>query len=752
MSDAQHKNLETIDGAGGDGDVGAGELKEYNQAISDIVNCAKFYNEWRSDGFATRNNLWPGQDYRGIKKGGSSGKEAKPYEGSADSRIPNVDTTIRERVDLLMTALMRAQIECEPVGGAADPEKAQKATVLLNWAIGRFGSEWLEQHEILWNYMMQDTPAVAMMRFGWQSEPVIEMEKLTREELAERIAAEYGQGEAEADENAPNNQQEAQQAVMMLETALATPGGENPEVDEWLVATILSAVEGIKPVRAKKIAKQLRQGKDAEYPKVTSEIGRPTLAARRFGEDFFIPDYCRRFNDSMWFETEWIAGSELRARAERGEWDEKFVEDVIAKGSTPIFPIWSYTYGTREQTTRDSDLHKGEYQVAWVWHISTNEDGIRGRYYCIMHPGSERTAFGRRLYRESASRWPAVLHRHESVDNYVLNSRSVADVSGATQWLVKYMTDNAWNNGDISSLSTLVSQGFSNMGDIAMRKLGHIPLPRQADLKFLTPPQFPASALQIIDRLTVMDDRRWGRRGKDVDPTIVQIMEERLTGMALSRVEDELQILLDFLFNNMSDADLAMVLEEGKPIARGMEEIEGRYDVRVRFNPMTLNWESQAKLMKVVLPAIQALDTGKVFDNDVAVIDIARTNFPNLPHVIRSKNKGLDEEMRDEQHNLMLIRNGMVPSMDESGKWNYQARADMYKEMEQKSQIVPAPASWGVQVQVPQVWADMGLDKYRVLLAWREALDKQAQQHGENAEIGRSMVKGADGVQAEPGE
>jgi hypothetical protein len=120
--------------------------------------------------------------------------------------------------------------------------------------------------------------------------------------------------------------------------------------------------------------------------------------------------------------------------------------------------------------------------------------------------------------------------------------------------------------------------------------------------------------------------------------------------------------------------------------------------------------------------------------------------------VIRSKNKGLDEEMRDEQHNLMLIRNGMVPSMDERGKWNYQARADMYKEMEQKSQIVPAPASWGVQVQVPQVWADMGLDKYRVLLAWREALDKQAQQHGENAEIGRSMVKGADGVQAEPGE
>ena len=539
---------------------------------------------------------------------------------------------------------------------------------------------------------------------------------------------------------------------MMLETALATPEGEQPEIDEWLLATIMAVVEGIKPTRAKKIAAQLRKGEEAEYPRVTSDIGRPTMVARRFGEDFFIPDYCRKFNDSLWFETEWITGSELKARARRGEWDEQFVEDVIKSGSTPIFPIWSYTYGQRGMDWRDSDLHKGEYQVAWVWHISTNEDGIRGRYCCIMHPRSNRTAFGRKLYRESATRWPAVLHRHESVDNYILNSRSVSDVSGATQWLVKYMTDNAWNNGDISSLSTLVSSGYSNVGDIAMRKMGHIPLPRQAELKFLTPPQFPASALQIIDRLTAMDDRRWARRGKDVDPAVVQIMEERLTGMALARVEDELQILLDFAQANMTDEDMAMVLEEGKPIARSMEEIEGRYDVRVRFNPMTLNWESQAKLLKVVLPAIQAMDTGKVFDNDVAVAYLARGNFPNLPHVIRSKNMGMEQEMRDEQHNLTLIRNGMVPTMDEIGKWNYEARAQMYDEMEQKSQIVAAPASWGVQMQVHQVWADMGPDKYGNLLAWREALSKQAEQHGKNAEIGRSMVKGSDGVQAETAE
>ena len=740
----KRKNLERVRGGGGDSEVSPEDLQEYQQAVKDVVLNVANYNMFRGSGYKNRYNLWQGQNDEGTKKGAVKGKEAFPYEGSADSRVWLVDTIIEEMIDLCMTALLRAQIECEPVGGAADPDKARKATVLLQWAVGRMGHKWLDQHEILLNYMFQDTPAVALMRFGWHSEPVIEMDTMTRDQLIERWM-----GTQAKVQDPQEDQQRQEEQKMALQMALDTPAGVSQEMDEFLESAIMTALEGIKPGRANKIADQLRKGEEAEYPRVTSRIGHASMVARRFGEDFFVPEFCREFEDYMWFETEWLSGSELRAKAKTGEWDKEFVNDVLSAEGVPAFPMWSYNYGYNGDDDKTQDLHKGEYQVVYVWHLSTNDDGVRGRYCCIMHERSKKTAYGRRLYREGASRWPAVMHRRESLDNYILNSRSVGDIAGPTQWLLKYMTDNNWNNADVSALPPIVSSGFSNKGDVVMSKLGHIPLDRPgSEVKFLNPPAFPASGMQMMDRLQAEQDHRWKRRAKEIDQGAIQTREERIVGKFLSSVGEELGILFDIVMHNMSDEDLQMIHEEGRPIAETMEEIEGRYDVRVRFNPMELDQEKMTKLFKVFLPAIKNMAPDPSIDLGEINRAVVRMAFPNLPAAVRPKNAGIDKEMRDEQHNLMLIRAGMMPAMDDSGKWNYQARADMYDKMEAQNQQVPAP--WNPQTQIPQVWADMGPDKYGKLLTWREALTKMAEQYGANAQIGRSMVKGAQGVQAEP--
>ena len=768
--ETKSKNLESLRGTGGDSDISPEDLMEYQRAINDVILAPDQSEWWRQDGGYVRFNLWRGAiDGRVDSK--VTGKEAYPYEGAADNRIFLVDDIIEEVIDLCMTALLRAQIECEPVGGAADEDKARKATVLLKWLIGKMGKEWLDQHEILLNFMCQDTPAVAMMRIGWHTEQVLEMEKLTREELGERIQesevrsqkgegqnGQNGGGEGKNGQNGQNGGGQGEttpgqsEAAVRLEMALAMPEGADPAMDEWLVATIMGVVEGIKPGRAKLIARALRRGEEAEYPHVTDKIGWPRLDARRFAEDFFVPQYTRRFEDYMWFETEWLTGSDVRAKRDTGEWNKEFCEDVLANEGKYAFPLWEQNYNRGTVSGNQTDAyHKGEYQVVWVWHMATNADGIRGRYYAIIHQNSKHTAFGRRLYREGASHWPAVVHRRENLDSYLLDSRGVGVIAGPTQGLLKAMYDNCWDHADISMVPPLQSNGYSNAADMTMEKLGIIATDRPgAELKYLAPQQAITSGVQTIELLKGEMNQRWKRRTKDSDPASIQMREERIVGKFLAGVEDELSILFDTAMNNMSDTDLQMVMLEGQPIARSMKEIEGKYDVRLRFNPMELDQEKMTKLFKVWLPAIQKMANDPSIDIGPINRCVTRMAFPNVPDAVRPKNAGLDKEIKDEQHNLAMIRNGLVPTMDEEGKWNYKARAEMYEKMEAQSPIVAAPPTWGVQMQIHQVWADMGPDKYGNLLAWREALAKQDEQHGANAEIGRSMVKGAQGEMAEP--
>jgi hypothetical protein len=108
--------------------------------------------------------------------------------------------------------------------------------------------------------------------------------------------------------------------------------------------------------------------------------------------------------------------------------------------------------------------------------------------------------------------------------------------------------------------------------------------------------------------------------------------------------------------------------------------------------------------------------------------------LPNLPRgTIKMRAAAMQDELADEKKNYEAIRNGFVPAMNTAGKWDYEARRNMYREMEQQN---------------PQVFLDMGADKQRNLLEWWKGLEQQAQQFGANREIGKTGMKEAAGMPA----
>jgi hypothetical protein len=749
--------LDTVSGDGGDARMPAEDLDALLTEMSRIADKCGDYAQQRMDNANTRHNIWSGRSPDGRLHRERLRREPRPFEGASDQRVWLVDELCNEHVILGMAALFRADVRCAPVGGAADSTRAGKLTVLLQWLINRMGLDWWAQHMILLNYLHQDSPAVAMMRLGWETKTTVEMKSLSVEELTGLWMQEFAQRAAAAGVQ-PDEQQMKDAAQSFSTLLMGSDGadGSDGSAKEELAQMIVRYFPRVKPARARRVVTQLRKEGKAEFPVKSEAFGGPTCVAREFGVDFFVPDNTRKFNRCRaWFEPEWLSASELHARVAQDGWDPEFVKEVLKHEAKSAFPeYWPDTDGILGKLAANApDIHKGEYQIVWCNFQAVNADGVPGRYYAAVHRQARMDAFGRRILRAHATTWDAVLHRREYIDQYALNSRGVPEIAGPDQSIMKLMRDLTTDNAHVGAVPTVFASGFRSKERILLRQLGTVHSDRVGStLSFLQPPAFPASGFRVLDEIKAGAGTRWGRPGKDADPTAVQLYREVFVGMFLGGIRDELQILLDLALANMSDDDLAAVMDDrGRPIARSMKEIEGQYEAQVSFDPNDLDWKRLTEMAGSVLPGLIQMDSDKVIDASAFVRYLVRAMAPKMAREgLRPANEGTEQEIRSEQHNLLLLRAGLIPEMDTEGRWNFPVRVKMYEDMEAQSQ--PAPAPWDPQQQIPEVWADMGPDKYGNMLRWRAALAKQAEQFGANAQIGRSMVKDAQGVQAVGGD
>ncbi len=723
--------------------------------VARIGNKCGDYAMQRLDNHNTRHNVWLGRAPDGRLHRSYLNHEAYPFEGASDQRVWLTDELCNEHVILGMAALFRADIRCAPVGGAADSTRAGKLTVLLQWLINRMGLEWWTQHMILLNHLHQDSPAVAMMRLGWVKRATVEMKKITVEELGTLWMQEYTQLAASAgvqpDEQAMQAAAQSFQA-MLMDTTDASDATDTTAKEE-LAQMIVRYFPRVKIARARKVVDQLRKDGVAEFPVKSESFGGPTCVARQFGVDFFVPDNTRKFHECRaWFEPEWVSAATLRERVSLDDWKQEFVDEVLKHEGKTAFTEYAADADGHLVGT-NTDIHKGEYQVIWCWFQATNEDGVPGRYYAVVHPQARMDAFGRRLYRAAGTTWPAVLHRREFLDQYALNARGIPEIAGTDQYIIKLLRDLTTDNAHVGAVPPLFASGFRSKERILLRQLDTVHSARVGStLSFLQPPQFPASGFRVMDEINAGVNLRWGRAGKDSDPTATQLYREVFVGMFLGHIRDEVQILLDLALANMGDDELAAIMDDrGRPIARTMKEIEGQYEAQVSFDPADLDWKRLTEMAQSVLPGLMQMDSDKVIDASAFIRYLVRAMAPKMARDgLRPANEGTQAELRSEQRNLVLLRAGLVPDMDSEGRWNYALRSKMYDDMEAQSQ--PTPAPWNQQMQIPEVWADMGPDKYGNMLRWRAALAKQAEQFGENAQIGRSMVKDAQGMQAVGGD
>ena len=698
----------------GNGPVATDDLSELKFRATRWNTRAKSFFSERRHADQDRRCLWKGQNSGGQKwDEDQTDGDYGLFDGCSDLRERWADRISIEKAAVLAGALGMANVSISGQGPMAT-QIAGNLTTLLSWLRRSMGAAWLRSWMALINWYLSDSPAVALMAVRWKKENLLDVRTLTRDELAQAwLAREVSRA---ADEYA---KLEAQERVGRIIEAL----GVDPASEMQAAALIAQILPGVTAKEARRAAKEIgKNGTCDVYVTSPGEEG-IELEAKRFGDDFVIPDNSRDFErEGLWFVPEWVGIEDLSSRG----WDETFVEEVMKQGEVPVLSNGSDGDPTPSGVTGMSAREKRR-QVIWAYVTGIDAEGRKGKYVCVFGAG-EATAFGWRLISGRKGRWPAVLFRREIMSQFVLDSRGVSELAAPMQGMAKAMWDGAANNALLGNTPPILAKGHSvrNQQVSPLRVIG---MNVNEEFGYMRNPEYPASTVNVAKQIEKETKEYFGQAHPETDPATVAQRQRAEVAWFLAQATDVYAMMLELAQENMSDELLAAVTDDaGMPVQLQRKDIMGRFGITLELNADDLDTEKVIEKAKAVGQIVLAMDRKQIVDTNPLVSGTLCRLFPDMgPRALRSAEAAQTDELEDEANNLVKIRAGVMPRMNTDGLWNYAARLQMYEQM---------------RANDPHVFDDMGQDKLALLERWLSALSQQATQFGKNREIGKTGVEG----------
>jgi hypothetical protein len=732
--------VETLDETKGDGGTGLmteptlDELKAEVDAIN--AEAQKYIWGLRADIDNIRYCRWEGQSADGLKHAASDAEEdePEPFEGASDMRVRLADMLISEDVALLSLAGMRAQVNFYGTE-SQDKRLAGNMAILLRWVLRNLlGVQWVKELIKLANYYCGDSPAVALMGVVWRRETALRMERLTAADLMrlylDEVAAALEEGDAEADPVAL--QAQAEQAAADFVAAL-----ESPELGEDVLGQKLQEYfPGLRPARARRVVRDMRRTGAAEFPVPYVRKDGPAVSAKRLYEDWFIPLNTLEFQDArIYFEVEWLSKTQIVERQISEGWDPKFVEEVIGKPGPDGkreggyegeagFKEWVRIGAHGELQERTAEYYTGLYQILTAYYQAVNEDGVPGRYYVTFHYGAQTTATGRRLVDYAHGKYPGHVFQREILSGRLCDSRGLAELGGTYQGLLKVYVDSFGDHAQIAGVPPVITRNRQRQGVLHIKPLQELPAKRDGDYAWMSPPAYPRTVVDMVKELRRQVDEYFGRRNQETAEDLVELRREFKVLWFLINLREVLVQVWQLCQQYMSDETIQRVTNgKGEQLFRSREEIQGQYDLELRFDPRDLDPEHIKNIGGVVKDLLLAMDRDKTIQTAPIVSSLLWRLAPELAEeAVVDVGAAREAETAAEIKAYQEIRAGTEPELPDDGSINYALRLELYRNMEGMN---------------PDIYRDMAEDKLAILQSRLQRLEALAQQYGENVQIGR---------------
>lgn len=654
---------------------------------------------------------WEGQDPSGLVLD-SDEEAAWPFHGASDQRVRLGDEAFQEFDALISVALAAATVEISAGSGEDSERKAASLQVLLKWMLDNLGAKGWAQIQAALHYMLCDSPAVAALNVDWNSTSAM----IVRHTNAEEVITEYAammtaQGlmsEAEAVEYARNRISGVQEDVQMSDGSM--PDDAPVTLEDFLVNNM-----GANEEDAEEIVSALGEDDgEVEFAAKGPADEGISIDAMRYGDDFCIPVMCNDFDHaSPWYRGEWLTETQLREKIQSDGWDERWVEETLGYGGRAFYNL--------DGQVIDED-YKNLYNICWCYTCETDDYGVTARYVTVIGH-AEGSAFGKRMIKSRRGKWNTVLFRREVRSTDVLDCRGLAEICSSDQGIIKTMGDRCNDNALVSSLPPIVGKGTrSSRVTVAPFEYNEVGI--NSDIKFMNPPAFPATAR---DRMAEIRDRLWNYLGLPTEKNPATTRIKKTVADMLLQFRDLFVIMLEVAQDYASDEILAGVTSDGDVKGLKREDITGRFGVKLILDPDNIDGEKFNKKL-TTFSQILSMDKRGEVDTSPVLRQALWMMFPEVSkRLIKAPNVLKAEDLKDEQENFVKIKAGVMPEMNTEGGWNYEARLNFYRQMQQEN---------------PEALQTMSPKAAEMLQNWIAALEQQARQFGENAEIGKTGVKG----------
>lgn len=697
----------------------------FSALVEEAQGCAgetgKATNRQHTDAQNTRFCLWNGQSADGRKWKANVGEKVRPFDGATDTRPGMVDLMVQEDVALSVLATLMADVVVRGVEGD-DEEKATNANLYLRWVLdNELGFAWVRELVKLGQYVYGDSPGVGLMRVTWRRREGLRLRKLTVAEVVERYVAGAGM-----DVGAQGAEGDAARAAgNELLGAMERKEVGREELADWL----LGAFGDLKPARAKRAAEELLRDGACEFPvRVVVKEG-PEVEARRLNDEWFVPVNTRDPQEARaWFEPERLSRVDVEEAAREEGWGEDFKTKVLGSEGGAKFQVWVRgTDGTLQEQSEDM---KGLFEVVRVQFRGATDEGLVGVYETTIsltaaEPGY---AYEPRLVDYPHGHYAGHVFQREALNARVLESRGWPDMLGSQQGLMKIFLDKAGDHAQVAPLPPLKTKGRRTQGAMHMRSMGEIALAPDGDAEWLAPPAFPATVVKMIEELRLFMDEVGGRANTRTDPELTAAKRRWKVMWWLANVREVLRQIVMLGRAYETPERLARVTndEGGAPLG-GREDIAEQFDLRLVFDPGDLDAERVVAKAEAIGKVLLPMDKRQVVDTVPMVKALLRRLAPDVAsQSLRGLKRAQEDELQDEWRRYMEILGGKVPERRPDGSEDYALRAGMYEEL------------LGVN---PQAFDWLPADRRKILEEHLQYLTVQAQQYGENRQIGREGAK-----------
>jgi hypothetical protein len=713
-------NVASVSGDGGNAKVTDAELIKFKDEVAQIARAAAYnVNERRFASEETRFTIWEGQSPDGRKHSeAQDGKPAFPFEGASDARIRLADQIVNERVLILTAAALRnlprvkgLELDNEDLG--------HRLTTVLKWVLkNKLGSQYFREIVKLAQYQEADSPAGAVLGVWWEQEVQLEMQTVTTQQLM-LLLQQMGL-------DAP--------AIAELEAQLM-----NPDRDDETAQALQELLPHLTAKRAKQVVAELRENQTAEYPSPYLKSDHPVVCSYRLFEDIFMPtnttdgQRCR-----CYFVREWVAEWDLRERIVSENYDPKFVDEALKHEAESMFPLYrrNPTQGDfmviKQEESKDS--YRGMYELVHVYFRAVNEDNVPGIFYLTMHGQVKFAAYERRLLDFKHGQYPFTWFTREILGTRLLDSRGVPELVATEQWSMKLLADSFNDNVSLATVPPIKVPRRRTKMAVVIGPLKIIKEDRPGDVSWMEPPAYPQGNQAQQAEIRRRVDEYFGRISAEIPPMLTQLHQNGMVLQFLSSLTDALTQMLQLCQQYISDEELAMITgEDGKPIARSRQDIQGKFNVELTFDPRDLDMDYLKNIVGMIVQILQ-IDTLNTVQRDKLVQRLFMAIDPNLAtETLRPVEAAQQSEIEDEENNFTKINAGIEPPMVANGL-NFPLRLQVLQGIPQKN---------------PEAFQKLTPVSRQIYEARVKYLANQVQQL-KNAQIGRQVGQPALGG-AQPG-